>query len=77
MSGCRKLDNLELLLSAKLFDILLPPNFSFSFFTPEMELTEAEIDIDPATGEVLQNPLSEQPPEYTDTLSEDNTTDEN
>jgi len=43
-----------------------------------MELTEVEgIDIDPATGEVLQNPLSEQPPEYTDTLSEDNTTDEN
>ncbi|XP_065919706.1 cadherin EGF LAG seven-pass G-type receptor 3-like [Dysidea avara] len=47
----------------------------------EMELTEAdEIDvgIDPATGEVLQNPSPDQPPQYTtDILPNDNTTNDN
>jgi len=45
--------------------MLFHQNFLFLFFIPEMELFE-EVDIDPATGEVLQNPSPEQPPEYTD-----------
>ena len=55
--------------------------FSLYFSVPEMELTEAdEIDvgIDPATGEVLQNPSPDQPPQYTtDILPNDNTTNDN
>jgi len=51
---------------------LFPP-----FSTPEFDEEEEEgIDIDPATGEVLQNTSFNQPPGHTDTPPDD-TTDKN